>query len=106
MSVKGTSAGDIRLNGKVDEVDPGKSLKITIEEASIGKMDINLSGTVSIKTKSAGAEVKAKDSSKPVVNILTASEDEVKSLVDQNSEEYKEFMKTLNEVLGLKIEEF
>jgi hypothetical protein len=95
MSVKGSSAGDIRLNGKVDEVDPGKSLKITIEEASIGKMDINLSGTISIKTKSSGAEVKSKDSSKPVVNILTASEEEIKSLVDQNSQVYKDFMKTL-----------
>ena len=51
--------------------------------------------TVTIRALDTGVTVKEKDSSKKVVNVFEATKEEIRAVVDPESEEYKKFMERL-----------
>ena len=104
LSQNGNSLGKIKVDGKVDEIEKGKKLKINFDSLNLedanGSEIVKIEGSIEIKTKDSGIEVKSMDSSKPVANIDTDSQDVIKSIIDRDSEDYKKFMERFNKATG------
>ena len=113
LSVNGASLGSISLKGKITEIDKGKKLSLHIDELSLtsskGKTAAKVSGDVTIKTKSAGIDVKSRDTGKPVANLFSGSKEDAAAVLDENSEGYKKFIEKFKKVFGnakFEIEDF
>ena len=104
LTQSGNSIGKIALEGKVEEQEAGKKLKIHLDNFAIssssGQEIMKLEGSIEIKTKDGGIEVKSMDSSKPVVKIEADSKEEIKAIIDPESEEYKKFIERFRKAMG------
>ena len=101
-SITGNATGKISVSGKVAEIDKGKLLKFSFDDISIelpnnGK-SVHLSGDLTIKAKSAGLQIQPVDSSKPNVNLSTANKDQIKTVIDTESEEFKKFVEQFKNI--------
>ena len=102
-----------KLKGKITEIDKGKKLSLHIDELSLtsskGKTAAKVFGDVIIKTKSAGIDVKSRDTGKPVANLFSGSKEDAAAVLDENSEGYKKFIEKFKKVFGnakFEIEDF
>ena len=103
LTQSGNSIGKIALEGKVEEQEAGKKLKLHLDNFAIssssGQEIMKLEGSIEIKTKDGGIEVKSMDSSKPVVKIEADSREEIKAIIDPESEEYKKFIERFRKAM-------
>ena len=103
LTQSGNSIGKIALEGKVEEQEAGKKLKLQLDNFAIssssGQEIMKLEGSIEIKTKDGGIEVESMDSSKPVVKIEADSKEEIKAIIDPESEEYKKFIERFRKAM-------
>ena len=103
LTQSGNSIGKIALEGKVEEQESGKKLKLQLDNFAIssssGQEIMKLEGSIEIKTKDGGIEVESMDSSKPVVKIEADSREEIKAIIDPESEEYKKFIERFRKAM-------
>ncbi|MBO6162134.1 MAG: hypothetical protein J6O53_02670 [Eubacterium sp.] len=103
LTQSGNSIGKIALEGKVEEQESGKKLKLQLDNFAIssssGQEIMKLEGSIEIKTKDGGIEVESMDSSKPVVKIEADSKEEIKAIIDPESEEYKKFIERFRKAM-------
>ncbi|MCR4839005.1 MAG: hypothetical protein K5897_08775 [Eubacterium sp.] len=102
LQVEGSTALTVSIEGEVTELTQGKSISLDLSKIKVrsdrAEFETSLKATISTLDAS-GKSVKPLDSSKKVVNVMTASKDEIKTVIDEDSEEYKKFMDTLDEFL-------
>ncbi len=113
LSVNGSSLGSVSLKGKIAGLDKGKTVSLHVDDFSLtnskGKVVAKASGDVTIKTKSAGINVKSRDSGKQVANLFSGSKEDAKKVLDESTEGYKKFMENFRKVFGsvpFEIEDF
>ena len=99
LQAEGSTALTLSVSGDVTELTPGKSISLDLSEIKVRtdamETAFSLKATVSTLDAS-GKSVKPLDSAKKVVNVMTASEEEIRSVIDENSAEYKKFMDDLD----------
>ncbi|MBR6173507.1 MAG: hypothetical protein IKQ49_10140 [Eubacterium sp.] len=104
FSLSNSKTLNLTVNGKVAEKEKGKMLKLHFDEVALtaeqGKGSLRVSGDVTLKTKSAGIEIKPVDSGKTSVSLATGTQDQLEKLIDSTSEGYKKFMERIKKLTG------
>ncbi len=97
VRAKGSTIATLSIDGQVSELTSGKSVTIDLSDVTVRaeNQEVKFAMSATVKALDAGATVKEKDSSKKVVNVFEATRDEIKAIVDPESEAYKQFMERL-----------
>ena len=101
-TVSGRDLFSVNLSGSVTELDKGKSVTIDLSRVDLTARDrtASFSAKIGLKSLDAGVTVKERDAGKPVVNVLTASKEELKSAVKSGDDLSEEFKKKLQDIFG------
>ena len=101
-TVSGKELFSINVSGSVTELEKGKSVTIDLSQVDLTMQGntASFSAKIGMKSLDAGVTVKEKDAGKPVVNILTASKEELKSAVKSGDDLSEEFKKKLQDIFG------
>jgi len=101
-TVSGKELFSINVSGSVTELEKGKSVTIDLSQVDLTMQGItaSFSAKIGMKSLDAGVTVKEKDAGKPVVNVLTASKEEIQSAVKSGDDLSEEFKKKLQDIFG------